>query len=231
MTFPPLPLSCVQINDCYQTCQPVPGLSPPLQVGSQIMNAGRQSAGPAPPGDSLDPLPLDLQREVLQRVKFSARLTCKAFRAHHDAACVDLCLRWPASTTGKGQAEEYACVRLLLARLPQLQSLKAAYCPPRCFSFIALPNLTCLALNRSYEVRSLQPLAQCTSLTLLNLSSCTAVSSIKAICSCARLMSLDLTTNAGRHTRITDLHLLGTLSALTSLSLRGQSAVSNVAFL
>lgn len=179
--------------------------------------------------EPLDPLPLDLQREVLRRVPWSARVTCKALRADKDDACNRLQLRWPeAGKLGPSQKELHA----FLARLPMLEHLDAAQCPRKYLAALALPSLTELELQNygkadpgsistSLEcvpqpgLSAILPLKVCVRLKVLSLANNQLLISVKPLAACTDLTHLDLS----HCLRIDDLSALAACTSLACVDL------------
>lgn len=191
------------------------------------MDASGQLENHADHWEALDPLPWDLQRDVLRRIQFSARATCTAFRLHHDEGCQTLNMRWPAHVSFGSNLPDSLHVQRLLVRLPQLRALNAAWCPPGFLSILALPYLTSLDLRESCYLESVQPLAACTALLTLNLADCTSITNVNALRLCDRLTALVLRNMEN----INNLGMLGTCPSLSALDLTGCQQLVDLTFL
>lgn len=139
---------------------------------------------------SLDPLPVELRLEVLRHVQFSARATCRDFRAHQEATCK--ALRLHCSQEAATPLMEAVELQLLLARLPQLRDITAHQWPFNNLQVITTPFLTSINLGDSPLLQDLSPLSACTALTFLSLQNCSSLVDLGPLLACTALTSLDL---------------------------------------
>lgn len=121
--------------------------------GKPNMYTDKDAHDPALCWSSLDPLPLDLQREILRHVQLSARATCTTFRQQHDLECTALRLRWPVRAAASLSSHDAFEVQSLLMRLSHLHTIDAGSCPWNGLSLVTITSRTSLNLQKSHYLK------------------------------------------------------------------------------